>query len=79
MLLWAGLAWADGDPHAGIVRRQPTAAKVGIVDARHAGKAAHLYFGGAVPARRLSYFRLSDPAATASRWVRRSMPTAPMR
>lgn len=65
-LMWAGMAWADGDPHAGTARKQPTAAKVGIVDARHAGKAAHLYFSLAVPARRLSYFRLSDPAATAS-------------
>lgn len=67
-LLWLGTAGADdGDPHAGIARRQPTsAAKVGIVDARHAGTAAHLYFGGAVPTDRLSYLRLSDPAAAAS-------------
>ena len=70
LLLAAALsvAWvpvkADGKASAVAPRGAKPIPPVGVVDARHAGTAAQLYFSRGVPGRQLSYFRLSDPSAT---------------
>jgi hypothetical protein len=59
-------AQADGAASAAAAPGMRPVPPVGVVDARHAGAAAQLYFSRSVPMRRLSYFRLSDPTATAA-------------
>jgi len=57
---------ADGAAGAAAARGTRPVPLVGVVDARHAGTAAQLYFSRSVPMRRWSYFRLSDLSATAA-------------
>ena len=57
---------ADGAASAASARATKPVPVLGVVDARHAGTAVQLYFNRSVPMRRLSYFRLSDPSATAA-------------
>jgi hypothetical protein len=57
---------ADGQASAAAIPGAKPIPPIGVVDARHAGTGAKLYFSRGVPGRRLSYFRLSDPSATAA-------------
>lgn len=64
------VAWvsvkADGQASAAATPGARPIPPVGVVDARHAGTAAQIYFSRRMPGRRLSYFRLSDPSAAAA-------------
>lgn len=57
---------ADGAASAAAAPGARPVPLVGVVDARHSGTAARIYYSRSVPMRRLSYFRLSDVSATSA-------------